>query len=201
MPLPGDFFGPAIVTPLWILLGAVFGIHGLWVSPMTRARGWGLGAYSLAAVVLAFISRWYGATQIQIARMAEKARTETETKASTVQNDLRDELKRANEGLSETQQQLRQMQLSVDRLSLTRPTGPPSNLSGLDRERLVATLSPFRGEVAHTNIAAALGDARAILYAQQWMELLSESKWPVDGVDQAIWTPPLVGIQIVVKSG
>jgi hypothetical protein len=195
MPDPSDFFGAAIVTPGWILLGAALGIHGIWRHPMSAARIAGISLYGVVGLILSAVSWWYGAAQIQTARIAQKAQIEIETQSVADQKELRERLKQADE-------RLRQMQLSVDRLALSGPTiaVPPPNLSQSDRARLIPVLAPFAATAAKVQIGSSQ-DGRAYLYAQQWHSLLREAGWKVEAaITTIVSAPPLVGITIVVAS-
>ena len=50
------------------------------------------------------------------------------------------------------------------------------------------------------NVAAALGDGEAYAYAAEMKEFLLAAGYTVDGVDQAVWAPPIVGAGIINNS-
>src|SRR6266704_2984680 len=106
MPDLADFFGPAVITPLWIFLGAALGIHGIWRAPMTCWRIAGIGMYAVFGLLLAGASWWYGAVQIQTTRIAQKAQAIAETLSAAEQKGLRDQLKQSDGRLAETQDRL-----------------------------------------------------------------------------------------------
>lgn len=51
------------------------------------------------------------------------------------------------------------------------------------------------------NIAAVLGDAEAYQFAAKVKDFLSHKGFEVDGVDQSVWMPPVMGQAAYVKDG
>lgn len=47
-------------------------------------------------------------------------------------------------------------------------------------------------------VSAALGDGEAYAYAAEIKEFLVANKYSVDGVNQAVWMPPITGANVIV---
>ncbi|HWA10064.1 MAG TPA: hypothetical protein VG838_11485 [Opitutaceae bacterium] len=66
---------------------------------------------------------------------------------------------------------------------------------------LASQIVSIMGGNKKANVAAALGDAEAYQFAAKVKDFLSNKGFEVDGVDQAVWMPPVMGQAAHVKDG
>jgi hypothetical protein len=103
--------------------------------------------------------------------------------------------------LAEANDRLVDIQDSIRRLSITPPPSAGRHLSDSQIADLVTTLRPFSTMASKVDLSCSMGDARGCIYADQWMHVLRDAGWSVNGVGQAVFTPaPPLGVYIEVNN-
>jgi hypothetical protein len=69
-----------------------------------------------------------------------------------------------------------------------------------EKETISGILSVWSDKDPHVVIISVMNDASAFQAADEWMSILRSAKWDASGINQAIYTRPIVGVLILVKN-
>lgn len=201
------FTASTLITPFWIFLGALMGLHGLWGRPVPR--NWHvafLGGYICLAVLLIGGSWWSGAQQ-EAKNSFQQDKVDKQTSLLGKQTSLIHKLTHTDDTLSNEVNTLRdeitQMQSQAGRTANNMAERVATilsgrTISGVQAARFVATLRIGRASQIGINVVA--GDAETSLYADRIVGLVKQAGWRVKEIKYTSYAglPPR-GLMIEIK--
>jgi regulator of replication initiation timing len=218
-----DFYALHVLVGVggWAL-GCAMAIHGLELAKPTRLRFWIYSCLCILAGLLAWLDLAIGNSE---GRLRDAQNTELATAiggmkdTASEQNTEIGDLKKQSNSLIEMGTTLaRNVNDLQDKMSQLAGRATSHHVSSADaakdiagrvatllEDRTIDNAAASRMEAtlktispAKVRITTVLGDAEAFRYATRIMDILKRAGWQVDGLNQAIFTAPAMGIMMQV---